>query len=48
MKVFERREIEVCDFIAPHRVGVPVAGRFKVVLAGERMGEVSFKYLGDC
>ncbi len=47
MMVFEREEVEVVDFSNPYRVSVPVAGRCKVDLGGERMEEVKeFKYLG--
>ncbi len=44
--VFERKEVEVCDFNTYYRVNVPVVGRCEVVL-GERTEEVKeFKYLG--
>ncbi len=40
------KEVEVVDFSNPYRVSVPVAGRCKVDLGGERMEEVKeFKYL---
>ena len=45
--VFERREMEVCDFSMPYRVEVPAVRRCNIALGGEKMEEVSqFKYLG--
>lgn len=40
--VFDRMEAKVCDFSAPSRVGVPVAGSCKVVLNGERLEKKEF------
>lgn len=37
--IFERREVEVVDFIIPYRVSALVTERCEVVL-GERMEEV--------
>ena len=45
--VFERKEIEVCDFSMPYRVEVPAVRRCDIALGGEKMEEVfQFKYLG--
>lgn len=30
--VFERKEVKVCDFSVPYRVGEPTAGRCEVFL----------------
>lgn len=44
--VFERKQVEVCNFRMPYRVSVLTVDRCRIVLGGETMEEVQeFKYL---
>ncbi len=46
--VFERKEVEVVDFITSYRVSVPVAGRCEIVRRRENGGSEKVSIWGRC